>query len=195
MHDFTKRPCKASAQPTRQATIRTGGACGVNIASRARTAVSGISIIRGMNNFEHTEPSAQGKHGTQRPDLQRVRVDAPRSPYRNTPRSAAQHASAQQVAQPAAQQATTPLPGRHAAQPTAAMPAATPRKARATRSPRRPSQVSSPRRRFRPIARTPCPTENANEAADAKAAAATRRARKASLAARLKPGAPACLAP
>ena len=75
-----------------------------------------------MNNFEHTEPSAQGKHGTQRPDLQRVRVDAPRSPYRNTPRSAAQHASAQQVAQPAAQQATTPLPGRHAAQPTAAMP-------------------------------------------------------------------------
>ncbi|WP_302935710.1 lipopolysaccharide biosynthesis protein [uncultured Senegalimassilia sp.] len=75
-----------------------------------------------MNNFEHTEPPAQGKHGTQRPDLQRVRVDAPRSPYRNTPRSAAQHASAQQVAQPAAQQATTPLPGRHAAQPTAAMP-------------------------------------------------------------------------
>lgn len=75
-----------------------------------------------MNNFEHTEPSAQGKHGTQRPDLQRVRVDAPRSPYRNTPRSAAQRASTQQVAQPAAQQATTPLPGRHAAQPTAAMP-------------------------------------------------------------------------
>ena len=94
----------------------------MNIAGRARTAVSGIPIIRGMNNFEHTEPSAQGKHGTQRPDLQRVRVDAPRSPYRNTPRSAAQHASAQQVAQPAAQQATTPLPGRHAAQPTAAMP-------------------------------------------------------------------------
>ena len=122
MHDFTKRPYKASAQPTRQATIRTGGACGVNIAGRARTAVSGISIIRGMNNFEHTEPSAQGKHGTQRPDLQRVRVDAPRRPYRNTPRSAAQHASAQQVAQPAAQQATTPLPGRHTAQSTAAMP-------------------------------------------------------------------------
>ena len=94
----------------------------MNIAGRARTAVSSISIIRGMNNFEHTEPSAQGKHGTQRPDLQRVRVDAPRSPYRNTPRSAAQHASAQQVAQPAAQQATTTLPGRHAAQPTAAIP-------------------------------------------------------------------------
>lgn len=66
-----------------------------------------------MNNYEHTGSSA-GKHAAQRPDLERVQLNAAESPYPTAPRNVReeQHAQAQRqraaaVAEQAAQSAAT----------------------------------------------------------------------------------------
>lgn len=66
-----------------------------------------------MNNYEHTESSA-GKHAAQRPDLERVQLNAAESPYPTAPRNVreeqraqAQRQRAAAVAEQAAQSAAT----------------------------------------------------------------------------------------
>ena len=84
-----------------------------------------------MNNYEHTGSSA-GKHAAQRPDLERVQLNAAESPYPTAPRNVREAqreraaAMAEQAAQSAAttqaipgQQPTQAIPGQ---QPTAAIP-------------------------------------------------------------------------
>lgn len=89
-----------------------------------------------MNNYEHTGSSA-GKHAAQRPDLERVQLNAAESPYPTAPRNVREEqraqaqrqraaAVAEQAAQSAAtaqatlgQQPTQVIPGQ---QPTAAIP-------------------------------------------------------------------------
>lgn len=89
-----------------------------------------------MNNYEHTSSSA-GKHAAQRPDLERVQLNAAESPYPTAPRNVREEQRAQaqrqraaamadQAAQSAAttqaipgQQATQAIPGQ---QPTQAIP-------------------------------------------------------------------------
>lgn len=89
-----------------------------------------------MNNYEHTESSA-GKHAAQRPDLERVQLNAAESPYPTAPRNVREEqraqaqrqraaAVAEQAAQSAAtaqaalgQQPTQAIPGQ---QPTEAIP-------------------------------------------------------------------------
>ncbi|WP_294421574.1 hypothetical protein [uncultured Senegalimassilia sp.] len=80
-----------------------------------------------MNNYEHTGSSA-GKHAAQRPDLERVQLNAAESPYPTAPRNvreeqraAAQRQRAAAVAEQAAQSAATTqaIPGQ---QPTQAIP-------------------------------------------------------------------------
>ena len=79
-----------------------------------------------MNNYEHTGSSA-GKHAAQRPDLERVQLNAAESPYPTAPRNvreeqraAAQRQRAAAVAEQAAQSAATTqaIPGQ---QPTEAI--------------------------------------------------------------------------
>ena len=89
-----------------------------------------------MNNYEHTGSSA-GKHAAQRPDLERVQLNAAESPYPTAPRNvreeqraAAQRQRAAAVAEQAAQSAATTqaIPGQQPTQvipgqqPTAAIP-------------------------------------------------------------------------
>lgn len=75
-----------------------------------------------MNNYEHTGSSA-GKHAAQRPDLERVQLNAAESPYPTAPRNVreAQRERAAAMAEQAAQSAATTqaIPGQ---QPTAAIP-------------------------------------------------------------------------
>lgn len=84
-----------------------------------------------MNNYEHTGSPA-GKHAAQRPDLERVQLNAAESPYPTAPRNVREAqreraaAMAEQAAQSAAttqaipgQQPTQAIPGQ---QPTAAIP-------------------------------------------------------------------------
>ena len=96
-----------------------------------------------MNNYEHTRSSA-GKHAAQRPDLERVQLNAAESPYPTAPRNVREEqraqaqrqraaAVAEQAAQSAAtaqaaldQQPTQAIPGQ---QPTAAMPGGQPTEA------------------------------------------------------------------
>lgn len=87
-----------------------------------------------MNNYEHTGSSA-GKHAAQRPDLERVQLNAAESPYPTAPRNVreeqraqAQRQRAAAVAKQASQSAATTqaIPGQ---QPTAAMPGGQPTEA------------------------------------------------------------------
>ena len=87
-----------------------------------------------MNNYEHTGSSA-GKHAAQRPDLERVQLNAAESPYPTAPRNvreeqraAAQRQRAAAVAEQAAQSAATTqaIPGQ---QPTQAIPGQQPTQA------------------------------------------------------------------
>ena len=96
-----------------------------------------------MNNYEHIGSSA-GKHAAQRPDLERVQLNAAESPYPTAPRNVREEqraqaqrqraaAVAEQAAQSAAtaqaalgQQPTQAIPGQ---QPTAAMPGGQPTEA------------------------------------------------------------------
>ena len=75
-----------------------------------------------MNNYEHTGSSA-GKHAAQRPDLERVQLNAAESPYPTAPRNVreAQRERAAAMAEQAAQSAATTqaIPGQ---QPTQAIP-------------------------------------------------------------------------
>lgn len=105
-----------------------------------------------MNNYEHTRSSA-GKHAAQRPDLERVQLNAAESPYPTAPRNVREEqraqaqrqraaAVAEQAAQSAAtaqaaldQQPTQAIPGQQPTQaipgqqPTAAMPGGQPTEA------------------------------------------------------------------
>lgn len=96
-----------------------------------------------MNNYEHTGSSA-GKHAAQRPDLERVQLNAAESPYPTAPRNVreeqraqAQRQRAAAVAEQAAQSAATTkaIPGQQSTQaipgqqPTAAMPGCQPTEA------------------------------------------------------------------
>ena len=96
-----------------------------------------------MNNYEHTGSSA-GKHAAQRPDLERVQLNAAESPYPTAPRNvreeqraAAQRERAAAVAEQAVQSAATTqaIPGQQPTQaipgqqPTAAMPGGQPTEA------------------------------------------------------------------
>lgn len=105
-----------------------------------------------MNNYEHTDSSA-GKHAAQRPDLERVQLNAAESPYPTAPRNVREEqraqaqrqraaAMAEQAAQSAAttqaipgQQQTQAIPGQQPTQaipgqqPTAAMPGCQPTEA------------------------------------------------------------------
>lgn len=96
-----------------------------------------------MNNYEHTGSSA-GKHAAQRPDLERVQLNAAESPYPTAPRNVreeqraqAQRQRAAVVAEQAAQSAATAqaAPGQQPTQaipeqqPTAAMPGGQPTEA------------------------------------------------------------------
>lgn len=105
-----------------------------------------------MNNYEHTGSSA-GKHAAQRPDLERVQLNAAESPYPTAPRNVREEqraqaqrqraaAVAEQAAQSAAtaqaapgQQPTQAIPGQQPTeaipgqQPTAAMPGCQPTEA------------------------------------------------------------------
>lgn len=105
-----------------------------------------------MNNYEHTGSSA-GKHAAQRPDLERVQLNAAESPYPTAPRNVREEqraqaqrqraaAVAEQAAQSAAttqaipgQQSTQAIPGQQPTeaipgqQPTAAMPGCQPTEA------------------------------------------------------------------
>ena len=91
-----------------------------------------------MNNYEHTGSSA-GKHAAQRPDLERVQLNAAESPYPTAPRNVreeqraqAQRQRAAAVAEQAAQSAATTkaIPGQQSTQaipgqqPTEAIPGA-----------------------------------------------------------------------
>lgn len=87
-----------------------------------------------MNNYEHTGSSA-GKHAAQRPDLERVQLNAAESPYPTAPRNVreeqraqAQRQRAAAVAEQAAQSAATAqaAPGQ---QPTQAIPGQQPTEA------------------------------------------------------------------
>lgn len=96
-----------------------------------------------MNNYEHTDSSA-GKHAAQRPDLERVQLNAAESPYPTAPRNVREEqraqaqrqraaAMAEQAAQSAAttqaipgQQQTQAIPGQ---QPTQAIPGQQPTEA------------------------------------------------------------------
>ena len=87
-----------------------------------------------MNNYEHTGSSA-GKHAAQRPDLERVQLNAAESPYPTAPRNVreeqraqAQRQRAAAVAEQAAQSAATTqvIPGQ---QPTQAIPGQQPTEA------------------------------------------------------------------
>ena len=87
-----------------------------------------------MNNYEHTGSSA-GKHAAQRPDLERVQLNAAESPYPTAPRNvreeqraAAQRERAAAVAEQAVQSAATTqaIPGQ---QPTQAIPGQQPTEA------------------------------------------------------------------
>ena len=87
-----------------------------------------------MNNYEHTGSSA-GKHAAQRPDLERVQLNAAESPYPTAPRNVreeqraqAQRQRAAAVAEQAAQSAATTqaIPGQ---QPTQAIPGQQPTQA------------------------------------------------------------------
>ena len=75
-----------------------------------------------MNNYEHTGSSA-GKHAAQRPDLERVQLNAAESPYPTAPRNVreAQRERAAAMAEQAVQSAATTqaIPGQ---QPTQAIP-------------------------------------------------------------------------
>ena len=75
-----------------------------------------------MNNYEHTG-SSTGKHAAQRPDLERVQLNAAESPYPTAPRNVreAQRERAAAMAEQAAQSAATTqaIPGQ---QPTQAIP-------------------------------------------------------------------------
>ena len=79
-----------------------------------------------MNNYEHTGSSA-GKHAAQRPDLERVQLNAAESPYPTAPRNVreAQRERAAAMAEQAAQSAATTqaIPGQ---QPTQAIPSQQP---------------------------------------------------------------------
>ena len=79
-----------------------------------------------MNNYEHTGSSA-GKHAAQRPDLERVQLNAAESPYPTAPRNVreAQRERAAAMAEQAAQSAATTqaIPGE---QPTQAIPSQQP---------------------------------------------------------------------
>ena len=95
--------------------------------TRGRPASSDLTIICRMNNYEHTGSSA-GKHAAQRPDLERVQLNAAESPYPTAPRNVreeqraqAQRQRAAAVAEQAAQSAATAqaAPGQ---QPTQAIP-------------------------------------------------------------------------
>ena len=104
--------------------------------TQGRPASSDLTIICWMNNYEHTGSSA-GKHAAQRPDLERVQLNAAESPYPTAPRNVREEqraqaqrqraaAVAEQAAQSAAtaqaalgQQPTQAIPGQ---QPTEAMP-------------------------------------------------------------------------
>lgn len=96
-----------------------------------------------MNNYEHTGSSA-GKHAAQRPDLERVQLNAAESPYPTAPRNVreeqraqAQRQRAAAVAKQAAQSAATTqaIPGQQQTQaipgqqPTQAIPSQQPTKA------------------------------------------------------------------
>ena len=96
-----------------------------------------------MNNYEHTGSSA-GKHAAQRPDLERVQLNAAESPYPTAPRNVreeqraqAQRQRAAAVAKQAAQSAATTqaIPGQQQTQaipgqqPTQAIPGQQPTKA------------------------------------------------------------------
>ena len=82
-----------------------------------------------MNNYEHTGSSA-GKHAAQRPDLERVQLNAAESPYPTAPRNVreAQRERAAAMAEQAAQSAATTqaIPGQ---QPTQAIPGQQPTQA------------------------------------------------------------------
>lgn len=82
-----------------------------------------------MNNYEHTGSSA-GKHAAQRPDLERVQLNAAESPYPTAPRNVreAQRERAAAMAEQAAQSAATTqaIPGQ---QPTQAIPGQQPTEA------------------------------------------------------------------
>ena len=104
--------------------------------TQGRPASSDLTIICRMNNYEHTGSSA-GKHAAQRPDLERVQLNAAESPYPTAPRNVREEqraqaqrqraaAVAEQAAQSAAtaqaalgQQPTQAIPGQ---QPTEAIP-------------------------------------------------------------------------
>ena len=104
--------------------------------TQGRPASSDLTIICWMNNYEHTGSSA-GKHAAQRPDLERVQLNAAESPYPTAPRNVREEqraqaqrqraaAVAEQAAQSAAtaqaalgQQPTQAIPGQ---QPTEAIP-------------------------------------------------------------------------
>lgn len=79
-----------------------------------------------MNNYEHTGSSA-GKHAAQRPDLERVQLNAAESPYPTAPRNVreAQRERAAAMAEQAGQSAATTqaIPGQ---QPTQAIPSQQP---------------------------------------------------------------------
>lgn len=106
--------------------------------TQGRPVSSDLTIICRMNNYEHTGSSA-GKHAAQRPDLERVQLNAAESPYPTAPRNVREEqraqaqrqraaAVAEQAAQSAAtaqaalgQQPTQAIPGQ---QPTEAIPGA-----------------------------------------------------------------------